>query len=507
VLTPEELKLPSRKALARYQQLFAGVGSLDRVLLDFYERTKALPEDQRRDAPLIEDENDHAGLALQYAAITNVATQTNRPDSFKGKGSKGVLRNFFGTFMGWVVNMMKQFSKVLQVHSGDKNFTQVAHGAIGLLTIVALSALVGAWNWEFGDELTKWLFNVSSARIQPGNIQDVETAAKYAVQALVNTIPMYGSYMGSLAGLAFTGRGTPFDMASLSPQIGFISDFISTTKRMIQTGDAQLPLLDFARRWGGWLPKLLLNRLPMVRGMVDQQNAIRSMNGSAPPGTEIKWGQGGAGMAKYGPANDEIQRLVASAYDVSAHGANPAVLYERMEEAVQAYVAQGKTREEAIKSVATALASKEPVRVLTGREMTQDEERTWVKRMTTEQKADYTRAVNAWALLSRATGKDLGMVTTPGGGGGGSGSIGGIPSPVASPAAMRGISMPSPVAMPSAYRSSGGSVGGSSRRRTSSLRRRTGSRRRSSVVSARFRSPRISRRRTGISRRRRYAAA
>lgn len=513
VLKPGDLGLRSRKALDRYQQLFIPLGSLDVVLFDFYEKTKNMTPDQRESEPLLNND-DYGALALQYAATSNVSVETNRPYSMKGKGSDGVWRNIVGTFMGWSVNMMKQFSKALQTHSGDKNFEQVYGNMIGLATIIILLSAVGAWNWEFGDELTKKLYGQSSARIQPGNIKDVPTALTYFAQSLVNTVPIFGSTIGGFAGVAFTGRGTPFDMASLSPHIGFVADVYNTARRVIQTGDATLPLADFTKRWIP-LSKIVVNRLPTQRGLMDQQNAIRAMNASAPPGTEIKWGQRGGGMVKYGPANDEIQKLIASAYEATAHGASQEVVRAALNEAVAAYARAGRSPEDAEKAVTTALAAKEPVRVLTGREMTPEEERRWVNRMTPEQKVDYEKAKAAWRLLGLATGKDFEMVSGSGGGGGG-GGISGMPSamPTSAMPSRMGISMPRMAAM-GAIGGGGGSLrplrisrpssGRIRRPRTARLGRRT----RSVLRSPRQRSPRITtqRRRLGTRRRTGYVRA
>jgi len=416
VLQPGDLGLRSYKFLERYRQLFVPLGSLDWVLLDYYERTKNMTPEQREAEPLIPDPDDYAGLALQYAAQTNVATETNRPYSMKGKGSDGVWRNIAGTFLGWPINFMKQLAKVFQSHSKDPKFNTWANNMLSLTVIVVLLAAIGAWNWEFGDELSKLAYDTSSARIQPGNVVnaakegDYRTAATYVAQALVNTVPIIGPALGSLVGVSFTGRGQPFDLTSLSPQIGFAADSWNTVKRIIQTGDVALPMADFTRRWAPFT-KIAINRLPLMRGLVEQQNAVRSLNGSAPPGTEIKWGQRG-GNVQYGPANDEIQKMIAAAYEAAHHGGNIQEVETRMNAAVAAYVRAGRSEEDAIKAVAGALSSKEPIRILTGKEFTAEEEERWVKRMTPQQKADYDRATAAWEVLSAVTGKDLNMVTT-----------------------------------------------------------------------------------------------
>lgn len=526
VLTPGDLRLGTSKALNRYREWFSGIGSLDQVLLDFYERTKSMTPEQRREEPLIRDPAEHAAVALQYAATTNVATETNRPYLFKGKGSDGLWRNVAGTFMGWPINMAKQLSKAIQSHSKDPQFTSIASNMIGLAMLVMLFSLGGAWNWEFGDELTELLFNQSSARIQPGNVMraakegDLETAAMYFVQGLVNTVPLIGGAIGNLAGVAYTGRGNLFDMSSWNPVLGWISDTWNTGKRIIQTGDVTLPMLDYARRWVP-LSKVAINRLPLMRGLVDQQNAVRSLNASAPPGTEIVWGQGGMGALRYGPANDEIQKLIASAYEAVAHGGSLEQVEQRRADAIAAFVRAGRTEEDATKAVDAALAAKEPIRVLTGKEFTEEEAARWVARMTPAQKKDYDRATAAWEVLGAVTGKDLNMVATARGSGGG----GGIPGIAALSAGIPSIGQGTSAAMPrmasqAPARGYSGylrqpSLGGS-RVRSPLGRRRTGGRsmriRRRRVGATRRRlGPRIARSRVrrvlGTRRRRSYAAA
>lgn len=425
VLTPAELGLGSHKALARMRDMFVGIGSLDRVVLDYYDRTKNMTPQQREAEPLINDPNDLAQVGVIYAAVTNLATETSRPHWTRGKGSTGFIKSVIGTFMGWASNMTKQFGKALQTHSADPQFARIATNMATLGTMVVLLAAVGAWNWEFGDELSKATFNTSSARIQVGNIHDPQTALAYFAQALVNVVPIWGSTIGSMAGVAFTGRGNPFDLSSSMFQLNLLSDTYKTVKRMIQTGDVVLPWADYARRWMGVLPKAVLNRVPILRGLVDQSNAIRSLNASAPPGTEIKWGQGGGGDIRYSPANDEIQKLIASAYEAVAHGGSMDDVRARYSDAIHAMMQNGKSEADAAKTVATALAAKEPIRVLTGREFTVEEERKWTSRMTPSQRADYQRAVDAWAVLSAVTGKDLGMTTKPSAGtAGGGGGVG-----------------------------------------------------------------------------------
>lgn len=498
VLTPGDLRLGTNKALNRYREWFAGIGSLDRVLLDFYERTKSMTPEQRREEPLIPDKSEHAAVALQYASATNVATETNRPYLFKGKGSDGLWRNVAGTFMGWPINMAKQLSKAIQSHSKDPKFRSIASNMIGLTMLVMLFSLGGAWNWEFGDELTELLFNQSSARIQPGNVMraaqegDLETAFQYFIQGLVNTVPLIGGAIGNLAGVAYTGRGNLFDMSSWNPVLGWISDTWNTSKRIIQTGDVTLPMLDYARRWVP-LSKVAINRLPLMRGLVDQQNVIRSLNASAPPGTEIVWGQGGMGALRYGPANDEIQKLIASAYEAVAHGGSLEQVEQRRADAIAAFVRAGRTEEDATKAVDAALAAKEPIRVLTGKEFTEDEAARWVARMTPAQKKDYDRATAAWEVLGAVTGKDLNMVATA------RGSVG-------------GGSIPSIAALSAGIPSIGHGMGGAMPRMTSQAPARgySGYLRQPSFGGSRVRSPlgrrrstmRIRRRRVGATRRR-----
>ena len=438
VLGPKELGLSNYKSLERYRQIFAPLGSLDRVLLDFYERTKGMSPDQRGAEPLIPSEEEHAGLALYYASTSNPATETNRPLSFKRKGSSGEAagRAAVGTFMGWVVNMMHQLSKGLQSHSKDNPSLIRAFVSVAIITI--LLAAVGSHNWELGDEATKFFTDVSSARIQLGNIEDVSTGLRYLAQALVNTVPVAGPIIGSMAGVAFTGRGNPFDMTSQILHLNLAADTYNTVKRIVQTKDPVLPMADWTRRWVfPTFTRALLNRLPGLRGLVDQQNAVRSLNGSAPPGTDIKWGQARGGEARYGPAADEIARLISSAYEATLYGGDVSNIRLKLEEAVQAYMRAGRSRADAEKAVNVALAGKEPIRILTGREMTPEEEVRWVGRMTKEQKADYDKAVNAWKLLGSVTGRDLGFVNQPSSGGGGGGRIAGLPSALPSAALAR----------------------------------------------------------------------
>ena len=438
ILNPQDIGLWSRKGLERYRQLFAPLGSLDLVLLDYYERTKAMTQEQRKAEPLIDNPDEEAAMALHWAATSNVATESTIPFSLKGKGSEGVLRSIVGTFMRWAINWTKQLSNIIQTHSKDPGGIRYANAMIGLATVILISAGIGAWNWEFGDELTKLFTEVSSARIQPGNIEDLQTALGYFAQALPNTVPIIGASIGQLAGISFTGRGNPFDVTSQILHLNLASDTWNTIKRIIQTGDVTLPLADYVRRW---IPpsRYVLNRIPGLRGLVDQQNAVRSLHGSAPPGTEIQWGRGGAGIGaiKYSPANDEIMKLISSAYDVAARGESYTAVQQRLNEAVAAYVRTGLTEDEAVKTVGSALSSKEPIRILTGREMTADEEQRWLKRMTPSQKKDYDLAVKAWSVLGDVTGKDMNMVVADRGAGGGGTSGGGrrsialLPAPAA----------------------------------------------------------------------------
>lgn len=429
ILQPSDLRLGTWKALNRYREIFSGMGSLDQVLLDFYERTKSMTKEQRREEPLIPDISEHAAVALQYAAITNVATESNRPPLFKGKGSDGVWRNIAGTFMGWPINFSKQLAKVMQTYSKDPQAGRIWSNMLSLAALVLLLSLSGAWNWEFGDELTEKLFGQSSARIQPGNVAnaasegDYKTAGLYFAQSLVNTVPYLGPQLGGMLGVSYTGRGNLFDLTSWNPVLGWMAATWNTTKRISQTGDAVLPLADYTRQYVP-LSRAIINKLPIMQGLVDQQNAVRALNASAPRDVEIKWGQGAGGNARYSPANDEVMKLISSAYDVALRGGDAAVVQERYQEAVNAYVKAGRTPEEAVKLVASALASKEPVRILTGREMTSTEESRWIRRMTPGQKKDYSNAVSAWNVLGDVTGRDLSMVSEPrvAGGSGGGGS-------------------------------------------------------------------------------------
>lgn len=501
ILTPGDFGLKSHKGLHIYRDLFIPLGSLDSVILDYYDRTKGMSPEAAAKEPLIQNGSDEAGLALSLASKSNVATETNRPKGFQGKGSEGVFNNMIGTFMGWAVNNSKEMSRLLQRHSKDPGFD--AYRYMSVATIIMLLALVGAWNYQLGDWMAKLLTNQSAARIKPGNIKDWQTALMYFNQSVVNVVPLIGSTYGNLWGVAFTGRGNPFDMSSQIPALGIVKGTYDTIKRIVQTGDFVLPMADFVRQWGGSIPRSVINRIPPFRGLVDQQNAVRALYGSAPPGTEIQWGQGGSGNVKYGPAHDEIGKLIASAYDAIAHGGSLEAVYQRRQDAINAYIKAGRSPEDAAKAVDTALAAKEPIRILTGREFTADEEQRWVKRMTPSQKKDYDLATKAWALLGTVTGKDLNMVSTQGGGG--SVTIPGITTPRTARATL--------LAAPAAFVSVGVGYTRPTGVRTGSLIRRTGARaglRRKRFMrgprAARIRQPRIGRsrirRRAGLAMRR-----
>ncbi len=375
VMDPAGIKL-IRDAIAPY-------GSFEQVMLDYYQRAKD-PANVATTPFFSEDFED--AIAFEFLKLTNLRTESTTPQVSKGKGLMGFWRKTLSQFGRYGQNMVgvmeRRFAKVAG-NSDDENklFAGLALALMFLVAAILGMEMKGLWRNYIDDEpRTSPTLNAAS--------EDPGIAARYVAASLASQIPYLGEQLQKMAG--GTQPSSPFDLANSVPLLGTGTRAYQALTRFKETGDPIYPMVDMLR---STIPmsKPLLNRV--MPGDTLRREAQRAVRAAAPSNLEIRQFGGGGRGSPFQP----IIRSTINAYlegDMQGYNAG----YQR---AIQYQMGLGKDRKEAERAVVSALASRDPLTSTVGRNVTEQDEATILRRLTPRQKNAFLRARSLTASLSK----------------------------------------------------------------------------------------------------------
>lgn len=375
VMDPTGIKL-IRDAIAPY-------GSFEQVMLDYYQRTKD-PANVATTPFLSEDFED--AIAFEFLKLTNLRTESTTPQVSKGKGLMGFWRKTLSQFGRYGQNMVgvmeRRFAKVAG-NSDDENklFAGFALAFMFLVAAILGMEVKGLWR-DYIDDEPRTAPTLNAASEDPG------IAARYVAASLASQIPYLGEQLQKMAG--GTQPSSPFDLANSVPLLGTGTRAYQALTRFKETGDPVYPMVDMLR---STIPmsKPLLNRV--MPGDTLRREAQRAVRSAAPSNLEIRQFGGGGRGSPFQP----IIRSTINAYlegDMQGYNAG----YQR---AIQYQMGLGKDRKEAERTVVSALASRDPLTSTVGRNVTEQDEATILRRLTPRQKNAFLRARSLTASLSK----------------------------------------------------------------------------------------------------------
>lgn len=402
LLTPQELRVKNRAQSQAMRDLFTPAGMLDRIMLDYYERAKAVPVDQRHTVPFM-TEGQEAAVTLEFLKATNLPADSNRAYLFKGRGATGLVRRFVFTFMGYIGHLSQQLSLLSTRHSKDVGATEARRQIMMMLGVLVLAVLVGSLGREVGQRLNRMTTGEASSRPLLNNViatGDALSYGEYAATSMVSMIP----YFGELVSRMFHGSANRplFDPTASIPMAHFVNTGFNTLMRMWQTGDPYYPMIDFARQWSPGL-RMSFNALGLAESDRAGRNALRALSAAAPSSIEQRRPGGSRGAGTQTPMTPIVRDLVAAAY-----AGNEEQVAAKYQQAVEEKRRQGTPDPE--QAVLSQIQSQVPARRAFGRLPSEGELQLTIGRMSTPQRADYDRSVGAFDMISRVAGREIPMV-------------------------------------------------------------------------------------------------
>lgn len=371
----EALPAQSRKLLS---DILAPIGSLERLSLAWYNRTKGMTPAERAAEPILsKDQADQ--VEFEFLKLTNQRAESTTPQVMKGKGLGGLVRSIFWQFARYGANhtavIQRRFAKL----SGGQDDENKWVAGLALALVVAL---LGATGLEL-----KGIMKIfeGDARTTPTLTQagtDPEAALRYMAASITPFLHPTGTeVVQSVVG--GQTQTTPFDITQKVPVLGQATAFAKAAKTAWQTGDIGYPTADFLRNA---LPisKFAINAL--MPGDAARREAARAVRAAAPSDIELREFAGGLG-GKATPMTPLIRDAINSAMEGDTAGYNEAV-----EKAVAYQMSTGKDRKAALKSVESAIAAKDPIQSVVGRTLTPQDENRLLSRMSTKQRRSFLRA-------------------------------------------------------------------------------------------------------------------
>jgi hypothetical protein len=397
VMDPTGIKL-IRDAIAPY-------GSFEQVMLDYYQRVKALPVPAGASTTspsgeiLFGDAKVKAGIAttpffsedfedaiaFEFLKLTNLRTESTTPQVSKGKGLMGFWRKTLSQFGRYGQNMVgvmeRRFAKVAG-NSEDENklFAGLSLALMFLVAAILGMELKGLYRNFIDDE-------PRTAPTLTASSEDPVIAARYVAASLASQIPYLGEQLQKMAG--GTQPSSPFDLANSVPLLGTGTRAYQALTKFKETGDPIYPMVDMLRSTIP-LSKPLLNRV--MPGDTLRREAQRAVRSVAPSELEIRQTGGGGRGSPFQPI---IRSTINSYLEGDMEGYNAG--YQR---AIRYQMGLGKDRKEAERSVVSALASRDPLTSVVGRNVSEKDEATILRRLTPRQKNAFLKARSLTASLS-----------------------------------------------------------------------------------------------------------
>ena len=385
-LRHEELGLIDATTEKFWRDLLRPAGGLERLTLDFYERTKGMsPEERSKESFLTTEQED--AVVLEAAKLINLPTPTTTHTISQGKGLSGTFRKWLGLFSRYPINANGVNELINSSVPGDnpKSAWKLMAAAGSIALLVALGSL-GSDIGQYVDEIVR-----GEPRSRPTLAQTLESGnatdlAKYVGLSAAGIYPFWSEMIARALG--GTSNRPMMDATRMFVPFGIAADLESTAMRMIQSGDVRYPLEDFIRRYSPAAGALINMADP---GDLASRSAARSIRVAAPSDMEIR--QSGGAVGNRETSTTPLIRKAANALMVGDESTYQAAV----DQAVQLKVEAGATPQAARQSVENQIASRDPAHRIFGRPITPQEEQALLSRMSPVQAQAFQASRNAFA--------------------------------------------------------------------------------------------------------------
>lgn len=382
----QELGLVDATTLKFWRDLLRPAGGLERLALDFYERTKAMTAEQRAKEPFLTPEQEDA-VVLEAAKLINLPTPTTTHTISQGKGLSGTFRKWLGLFSRYPINANGVNELINSTVPGEspRSAWKLGAAAASIALLILLGSL-GSDLGQYGDEIIR-----GEPRSRPTFAQTVESGdatdwAKYMGLSMAGIYPFWAEMISRAFG--GTSNRPMMDATRMFVPFGIAADLESTAMRMFQTGDIRYPMEDFIRRYSPAAGALINMADP---GDLASRSAARSIRVAAPSDMEIR--QPGGAVGNRETPTTPLIRKAANALMVGDESTYQAAV----DQAVQLKVDAGATPQAARQSVENQIASRDPAHRIFGRPITPQEEKALLSRMSPVQAQAFQASRNAFA--------------------------------------------------------------------------------------------------------------
>lgn len=301
---------------ARIRDLFrqSGVGPIDGIMADFYQRwTKAKADEQAQGLPegtLSEKErlfSDAQFNQLEQALTEdNNATYANRPAFFKMSEAHSKFSPLWG-YPTWFIQKLLHLTDGL---SNKGTFKNLVDNMPTLIQIAIAMAIIMPLGYGLAAFLKRFFENKVTGFPTVFDAQNPKQAAQAILAATADSIPFIGTALNMVTG---AGYRTGFDINSQFLMLNLAGDAMRTYKEVVQSGDLGGPMQRFAGRYIFPL-NVVGAHAPNLTGLREFTNAKNILvMGARGTGLETKLrrtGGGGGSDANYSASTPIINRAM-----------------------------------------------------------------------------------------------------------------------------------------------------------------------------------------------------
>lgn len=354
------------------RETFRRIGlNADAMMIDAYNRKKS----GEPVGSLFGNEGSKAAFNYSVAQDVNLGSMANRPTSTKG----GKIRNLLGLFFGfpiWQATQLSRWSSRLSTEKSTKNH-------IGKIAALAATlAIMGATATVVKKQLSRNIFNEEPGYQDITDAQNPQQAAAILANGLAQYVPFAGWIINNL--VLQTPNKNGFDISSQFAMLNFANDLAKGVQKAVATHDTYRPAMDLLRRWSP-ISRVVLNSLPANEGLVDYYNISRQLRTIAPEGMENK--KPGGGQSSGTPTTPIMQDMINAAYRGDSSGFS-----EAANRYIKYQVDNGKSLDEAQKSLQSSWQAHHPYVRQFGRLPTSAEEAALFNNATPQQQASILKS-------------------------------------------------------------------------------------------------------------------
>lgn len=378
----------SRETLIRMRQAFSGMGGVEPVLHDYWQRVNAAKAAGQNinEVPPVADEGFYMDVTREVLGLSNAAMDSMRPDATRSRTVLSKIYNFVFTFTSWVNGWFSGLGTLVGVDRTRGYASTVAVSALSIALLAVLLATSGMWANEIRGLMYELIKGRPYSVIRLGDVaRDMrpETVAKLLGASAALMVPYAGEAIASLVG-AQNYRSSLTDIANLSQPIQLVNTFSQALMTGARTGDWTGTFLQTLR---SVVPgsDMVINRIPAVAARDATNDAGRVARVAAGP-LELSDRSGGGGAQP-----TRFSNLIKRAEGELANG-NQAKAQSLLNEAADEKVKQGNT--DPWGAVKSAIQGRDVDQRTFGRKINEDERNGLMSRMGSSQREVYLKAKN-----------------------------------------------------------------------------------------------------------------